>query len=277
MSEPRCGKTFGYQDIAPLHCSRRAGHTGACGWGKPSVAPPLTAGPVAPPPDLEESIARLREHVRRRSMSHTERFETTAERFYNETGLMAPGKSMPVEMWSDDYDARRNAAWVVFNKQVHDTFYADLERAIQALEAPRGAARPPHPGLSLSIQQDPLAISALLDDVKRQADAATTALFNVMRALQPVLGDDVWRVDRDGLPALITEKLSETVARPPASPPALEALLAKWRTKAAWLKGQESPDAVLAMGDHAAETTYTECADELAEAALAVPPEAPPR
>lgn len=41
-------------------------------------------------------------------------FERQAERFYRATGLMAPGKSQPLEMASCDNDDERQAAWTAF-------------------------------------------------------------------------------------------------------------------------------------------------------------------
>lgn len=40
-----------------------------------------------------------------------ESFEEAAALFYRETGYMAPGKSVPMEMGGEDYDVARQGAW----------------------------------------------------------------------------------------------------------------------------------------------------------------------
>jgi hypothetical protein len=51
-------------------------------------------------------------------MSQTEtpyqRFERQAAAFYRETGLLAPGKDVPPELASDDYDDQRTAEWLAW-------------------------------------------------------------------------------------------------------------------------------------------------------------------
>ncbi len=76
--------------------------------------------------------ARLREHLRRMDMSYTERFEDGAERFYQQTGFLAPGKSVPLAMGGYDEDERERA-WAAFQLKERDVFRADLTEAIEAL------------------------------------------------------------------------------------------------------------------------------------------------
>lgn len=41
-------------------------------------------------------------------------FEALAESFYRATGYMAPGKSVAMVAWSEDYEERRQEAWRKF-------------------------------------------------------------------------------------------------------------------------------------------------------------------
>lgn len=75
----------------------------------------------------EECREKILEQIRRTEMSYTERFEYDAERFYRETGLIAPGKSVPMEMWSDGMDLRRREAWDKFQIKLR-LEYAELMR-----------------------------------------------------------------------------------------------------------------------------------------------------
>ena len=47
-------------------------------------------------------------------MLKNEQYEELAERFYKETGLLAPGKSVPPEIATQDYCDRRDRAWESF-------------------------------------------------------------------------------------------------------------------------------------------------------------------
>lgn len=58
------------------------------------------------------------EQIRRTEMGYCERFEHDAERFYRETGLLAPGKSVPAEMWTEDIDHRRHTEWDAFQHKL---------------------------------------------------------------------------------------------------------------------------------------------------------------
>lgn len=57
---------------------------------------------------------RLRWLAARFDMTSTARYEEDSERFYAETGYMAPGKDVPMAMGGQDEDERRHAhiAWV---------------------------------------------------------------------------------------------------------------------------------------------------------------------
>ena len=68
-------------------------------------------------------LARLEEQARRNAMGYSERFEYDAERFYRETGFMAPGKSMPMEMYTGEgQQAEREAAWSAWTQKLRDDF-----------------------------------------------------------------------------------------------------------------------------------------------------------
>jgi hypothetical protein len=58
-------------------------------------------------------------------------------------------------------------------------------------------------GLSLSIQDDPLAISALLDDAQHERERLHKERYELLCALAEVFGADVWAVDFAGLLTLI--------------------------------------------------------------------------
>ncbi len=59
-------------------------------------------------------------------------------------------------------------------------------------------------GLSLSVQRDPLAISALLEDMAGQRDIAQQRYLDVVLALKSAWGDEVVRCDHEQLIKLIT-------------------------------------------------------------------------
>lgn len=83
----------------------------------------------------ETLVDRLRRYLSQSEMSHTERFDRSAERFYRETGFMAPGKSVPMEMaggWDDD---ERGAAWDAWNTRERATWQQDMRDVIALLEA----------------------------------------------------------------------------------------------------------------------------------------------
>ena len=88
------------------------------------------------PQGAEALIRRLREHAENSQRGYSELFERTAEQFYQQTGFMAPGKSMPLEMQQSD-DARERA-WEQFNKDRKAQFIAravlerDSEEALKA-------------------------------------------------------------------------------------------------------------------------------------------------
>jgi hypothetical protein len=63
-----------------------------------------------------ETAQRLRALAARFGMGYTERFEQDADEFYRERGFLAPGKSVPPELWSTQGEERRQAAWDEWNK-----------------------------------------------------------------------------------------------------------------------------------------------------------------
>jgi len=86
---------------------------------------------------LRAEVQRLRETVRDlatrlvaiRDVS-LDNLEAMAERFRKETRFLAPGKSIPMEMDSDDYRARRDEAWKAWVTKLRDD---DLAAARAAL------------------------------------------------------------------------------------------------------------------------------------------------
>ena len=60
-------------------------------------------------PKAAPLLNRLERYLAESMMGYTERFDVQAARFYQETGVMAPGKSMPPEMYQQD--SEREHAW----------------------------------------------------------------------------------------------------------------------------------------------------------------------
>ena len=86
---------------------------------------------------------RLRWLAARFDMTSTARYEEDSERFYAETGYMAPGKDVPMAMGGQDEDERRHAhiAWVdAMAKSNQSAMLAGAE-ALRRIEANvKGAA-----------------------------------------------------------------------------------------------------------------------------------------
>lgn len=82
-------------------------------------------------------IEQLSNLLRRWDLGYSERFEEDAERFYRETGFMAPGKSQPLEM-EGDY-TRRQEAWDKWTPKLGDEAKQIVRDAIALLIACRSA------------------------------------------------------------------------------------------------------------------------------------------
>jgi hypothetical protein len=98
------------------------------------------------PLDLDAIKARVLEYIRLVGMGYTERFEVQAERFYCETGLIAPGKSVPLEMRQDESERARE--WAAFQLRDREQYQQDLTALLEEVarlraEIGRGAAHPP--------------------------------------------------------------------------------------------------------------------------------------
>ena len=87
----------------------------------------------APPVGLEALRQRLKLYRDNVQCGYTERFENAAERFYRQTGFMAPGKSVPMEMRQDE--GERTKAWAKFQDAERDQFVADLTELEAVLSA----------------------------------------------------------------------------------------------------------------------------------------------
>lgn len=74
-------------------------------------------------------IARLHEELAKIDLGYTERFERNAERFYEATGFLAPGKSVPLEMASAYQDDKREVAWTTWNLQQKENYRQLLTEA----------------------------------------------------------------------------------------------------------------------------------------------------
>ena len=77
--------------------------------------------------------SRLKQHAQCTVMGYTERFEYYAEQFYRETGFMAPGKSVPLEMAASQPDEARTAAWDRWQIAKREAYLSDLREAIAAI------------------------------------------------------------------------------------------------------------------------------------------------
>jgi len=85
----------------------------------------------------EALINRLFHQLARSKMGYSDLFESDAEAFYAKTGLLAPGKSLPLEMASDEYEDRRNAAWRRWQDEQRERWRSDVGKVIEALSALR--------------------------------------------------------------------------------------------------------------------------------------------
>jgi hypothetical protein len=74
-------------------------------------------------------LRRLEEQLVLCDMGYSERFDYQAEKFYRETGFMAPGKSVPLEMASSQQDSEREQAWRVFQDGLRDEWKATIREA----------------------------------------------------------------------------------------------------------------------------------------------------
>jgi len=87
-------------------------------------------------PDRRALVEQLRDMLARDEMGYSERFEHDAERFYRETGFMAPGKSEPLEMSGGDaHQQRRETAWQEWCGKRRAEFHTVLRDAVAALTA----------------------------------------------------------------------------------------------------------------------------------------------
>lgn len=92
-----------------------------------------------------------------------------------------------------------------------DELIASILHVVRAASARSPTPDPQNPGLSLSIQNDPLAISALLDDGNRERERLWRGLYDIVQALKDVIGQDAVMCSTERLPDLIrTLKVSPT-------------------------------------------------------------------
>lgn len=68
-------------------------------------------------------------------LGSSEHFEKVAEEFRRETGMIAPGKSIPLGMnYGDEYDTKRRAAWEAWHSRKRDALEDTLTSAIAQAE-----------------------------------------------------------------------------------------------------------------------------------------------
>ncbi len=61
-------------------------------------------------------------------------FEERAEIFYKETGLLAPGKSLPLEMSSEEMDQKRQQAWDIWRKELRRKTIDNLRLLVHRID-----------------------------------------------------------------------------------------------------------------------------------------------
>lgn len=93
------------------------------------------------PQEQGDLIKRLLEYQRLVGVSYTQRFEETAERFYGKTGLIAPGKSVPLAMPQDEGERARG--WAKFQEAERLQYQEDLSNVIYFLRVSASPAAPP--------------------------------------------------------------------------------------------------------------------------------------
>lgn len=103
----------------------------------------LAARPSAAPASEEmgtSQIAKLRDEFQQQleewelwDSDPTSAYEQLAERFYRETGLMAPGKSQPREMYSAEQDARRTQRYHEWTQARKEQRRAMMRRVLDTL------------------------------------------------------------------------------------------------------------------------------------------------
>lgn len=130
-------------------------------------------------PERQKLIDYLNDQLRLHAMGYGEQFETIAERFYRETGLMAPGKSLPVELYSDEYERRRVAASDEWQTRRRQTWRDSLTAAIELLAVGR-----PKPSRAHRVTSEQ-SIAAFHPDID--------VLMSVNQALHAVKSE--WRID----------------------------------------------------------------------------------
>jgi hypothetical protein len=85
--------------------------------------------------EIAERLRQLLSEMELWAADPTAAFDQVAEAFYRETGVMAPGKSVPLEMgamWTDEERQRRYAAW---HLQRRETRHQTIREAIGLLES----------------------------------------------------------------------------------------------------------------------------------------------
>lgn len=63
----------------------------------------------------------------------TQAVDTAAEHFYRETGFMAPGKSVPLEMCREGYDDDRRRAYEAWHRERRALRHATIREAADLL------------------------------------------------------------------------------------------------------------------------------------------------
>lgn len=106
----------------------------------PRLAPhPSAPGAARERETLESRLRAIVEYKAAWKRDPSGQFETIAEQFYRETGLLAPGKSVPPAMGNQD-ESQRRQQWDAFTARLSDERDATILEAADAL-----AARPAVP------------------------------------------------------------------------------------------------------------------------------------
>jgi hypothetical protein len=84
--------------------------------------------------DDRQTVERL---IARFEMSYSERFEADSERLCQATGFLAPGKSEPLEMYSDGWEERRKQAWEKWSAEQSAATKDALRRLLTEVDGKR--------------------------------------------------------------------------------------------------------------------------------------------
>jgi hypothetical protein len=115
----------------------------------PKNAPHELPGRAVPPqqePEIAEQLDAVLAEMQLWQSSPSAAFEQIAEQFYRETGFIAPGKSVPMEMASTQQDERRQQRYNEWHLQRRELRSAEEDQAARGGNQAAGSvSSPPQP------------------------------------------------------------------------------------------------------------------------------------